>query len=97
MIIDPDLPRRPDAGEEARRIVRHGMADILDWLGEDVGPRPDQGQHIVFVPGSGLHVSPQMEAGARSVLAGARRAARVVSDAMASLARLIPAQPEETR
>jgi hypothetical protein len=26
------------AGYEARHIVRSGLTDVLDWLGEDVGP-----------------------------------------------------------
>jgi hypothetical protein len=29
------------AGIVARRIVRHGMADVLKWLGEPLGPAPD--------------------------------------------------------
>lgn len=29
------------AGERARRTVRHGLADVLRWLGEPVGPHPD--------------------------------------------------------
>lgn len=29
------------AGVIARRTVRHGMADVLEWLGEDPGPAPD--------------------------------------------------------
>lgn len=28
-------------GVRARRMVRHGLADILEWLGEEVGPGPD--------------------------------------------------------
>jgi hypothetical protein len=28
-------------GEWARRAVRHGLADVLEWLGEDPGPDPD--------------------------------------------------------
>lgn len=35
-----DLARWPDHRDDARRIVRHGMADVLAWLGEPVGPRP---------------------------------------------------------
>lgn len=34
--------RPPTPGEEARRIVRHGYADVLEWLGEEVGPEPDE-------------------------------------------------------
>lgn len=32
--------RPPTPGEDGRRIVRHGMADVLAWLGEPVGPAP---------------------------------------------------------
>lgn len=41
IIVDPALPLEPSDGERARRIVRHGLADVLRWLGEDVGPEPD--------------------------------------------------------
>ena len=34
--------RSPTLAEDARRIVRHGMAEILDWLGEPVGPKPGE-------------------------------------------------------
>lgn len=40
--VSPLLPIVPSDGENARRIVRHGMADILRWLGEGVGPKPDE-------------------------------------------------------
>lgn len=30
------------AREDARRIVRHGLADVLAWLGEEPGPAPGQ-------------------------------------------------------
>jgi hypothetical protein len=33
-----DLERE---GEWAKRAVRHGMADVLAWLGDEVGPEPD--------------------------------------------------------
>jgi len=33
-----DLERE---GEWAKRTVRHGLTDVLAWLGEDVGPEPD--------------------------------------------------------
>lgn len=38
-------PRPPTADEYARRLVRHGLADVLDWLGEPVGPRPGELVH----------------------------------------------------
>jgi len=30
------------AGEEGRYLVRRGLADVLAWLGEDVGPPPER-------------------------------------------------------
>lgn len=41
VVVSPLATRKPTPGEWARRFVRHGMADVLDWLGEDVGPHPD--------------------------------------------------------
>lgn len=41
------LPIHPSAGEVARRIVRHGLADVLAWLGEKLGPRPDELTHAI--------------------------------------------------
>lgn len=43
--IAPWLPLVPHHTEQARRIVRHGMADVLKWLGEDVGPKPSDEAH----------------------------------------------------
>lgn len=45
-IVMPRAQVRPatpveDAGEWARRFVRHQLADVLDWLGEDPGPTPE--------------------------------------------------------
>jgi hypothetical protein len=45
------LPIRPSAGEDAKRIVRHGLADVLAWLGEDVGRKPGELTHAFFAPG----------------------------------------------
>ncbi|GAA4123163.1 hypothetical protein GCM10022215_29540 [Nocardioides fonticola] len=36
------IPDIEFAGLRARHLVRQGMADILAWLGEDVGPPPIQ-------------------------------------------------------
>lgn len=41
VIVSDLLPMGPNWGEQAERIVRHGLADVLAWLGEDVGPEPD--------------------------------------------------------
>ena len=42
------LPLGLSPGEEARRIVRHGLADVLRWLKEDVGPSPDDRTHVLY-------------------------------------------------
>jgi hypothetical protein len=51
---------RPAAGVEARRIVRHGLADVLAWLGQDVGPRPDEPVPAVYVMGGHLVMHPEV-------------------------------------
>lgn len=48
VVVSPALPLRPSPGEQGRRIVRHGMADVLAWLGEDVGPKPEALTHVMF-------------------------------------------------
>lgn len=45
--VSQALPIPPSAGEVGRRIVRHGLADVLDWIGEPVGPPPDAEGHVV--------------------------------------------------
>lgn len=47
-MVSDRLPLPVSPGEEARRIVRHGMAEILEWLGEEVGPRPDDEVHVIL-------------------------------------------------
>jgi hypothetical protein len=42
------LPLVPSPGEQARRIVRHGLADVLEWLGEPVGPSPEPKHCLVY-------------------------------------------------
>lgn len=51
VLRDPSgvLPLVPSDGENARRIVRHGLADVLRWLGEPVGPAPFEEQHAMVV------------------------------------------------
>jgi hypothetical protein len=43
------LPIHPGPGEQARRLVRHGMADVLAWLGDEVGPGPEEATHHAIV------------------------------------------------
>lgn len=50
------LPLDPSPGEDARRIVRHGMADVLAWLGEKVGPKPGEQTHLLIF-GKDIHAS----------------------------------------
>lgn len=54
VLVSPALPVIPSPGEDARRIVRHGMADVLAWLGEDVGPKPGAAAHVVMGLDGGL-------------------------------------------
>lgn len=55
IIQTPGLPMRPSVGANARRQVRHGLADVLEWLGETVGPAPYDPIH--FFIGTGTSVS----------------------------------------
>lgn len=53
-VITSDLlpSRPPTPAEDGRRIVRHGLADVLHWLGEDVGPVPGAPVHtMLLLPG----------------------------------------------
>jgi hypothetical protein len=47
VIIAPGLPVAPTEAENIVRSVRHGLADVLAWLGEDVGPKPGACTHAV--------------------------------------------------
>lgn len=51
VVVTPVLPKPPSHREWATRLVRHGMADVLEWLGEDVGPAPDAQTHVLFTQG----------------------------------------------
>lgn len=42
----------PSTPEKCVRIVRHGLADVLAWLGEDVGPGPDDVTDAVMLGGA---------------------------------------------
>lgn len=48
VLESPALPIRPSAGEEARRIVRHGLRDVLEWLEMPVGEAPGQVTHALI-------------------------------------------------
>lgn len=64
VIVSDLLPMDPDWGKQAERIVRHGLADVLAWLGEDVGPEPDLNPIEVLQDAEGgrLIVSPRVYA-----------------------------------
>lgn len=53
------LPMPPSDGEVARRIVRHGLAPYLRWLGEDVGPAPHEVVHAIQI-GTTLYCSREL-------------------------------------
>jgi len=48
IVVSDALPLPPSHREVARRLVRHGLADVLDWLGERVGPEPDAPTHALY-------------------------------------------------
>lgn len=48
VMVSPLLPLPVSPREEARRIVRHGYAEVLEWLGEEVGPKPGDQVHVVL-------------------------------------------------
>jgi hypothetical protein len=58
VIVSDALPTYPSHREDARRIVRHGYADVLAWLGEEVGPKPGAPTHVYRTARS-LIVSPE--------------------------------------
>lgn len=50
--VSPALPIVPSPGEDARRIVRHGLAKYIKWClpNENVGPKPGHVQHVFLLP-----------------------------------------------
>jgi hypothetical protein len=54
VVVSDYLPLTPSVGENARRIVRHGLADVLAWLGEEVGPKPNEETHVLLTGGQML-------------------------------------------
>jgi len=48
VVESPLLPLRPSPTEEARRIVRHGLRDVLEWLEMEIGPEPGHVTHCVI-------------------------------------------------
>lgn len=66
IVVSKLLPIHPSPGEVGRRIVRHGLARVLAWWGEEPGPAPDAQTHAIAgidpaAPVGGvLFVSPEM-------------------------------------
>ena len=59
VVVSPALPIVPTDSENIVRLVRHGLTDVLAWLGEDVGPKPGDCTHAIKVVGT-LFVSQEM-------------------------------------
>jgi hypothetical protein len=57
VIVSDALPIHPTPAEWARRTVRHGLSAWLTYLGESVGPKPDDVTHML-ITGSRAYVSP---------------------------------------
>lgn len=53
IVVHPFLPIVPTLEEDVVRMVRHGLADILECLGEEVGPKPGDAVHVIHM---GTHV-----------------------------------------
>lgn len=52
VVASDQLPIPPTDGEVARRIVRHGLARVLEQLGEKVGPKPEAQTHAMILSGT---------------------------------------------
>lgn len=59
VISSPFLPLPPTPAEDVVRIVRHGLSDVLEWLGEPVGPKPGEATHAL-IAGEALMVSQEV-------------------------------------
>jgi hypothetical protein len=57
VIISPALPINPTDADDVVRTVRHGLHDVLEWLGEDVGPKPGEPTGHMIQIGSRMLVS----------------------------------------
>lgn len=63
LVVSSALPGpRPSHREDARRIVRHGLADVLAWLGEEVGPKPGERAHAIRTADGHVLVSAELAA-----------------------------------
>lgn len=57
VVVSAALPVDPSPGQVVKRMVRHGLADVLEWLGEPVGPRPHDKTHAFLMAGDGRPVA----------------------------------------
>lgn len=60
VVVSTILPFHPSPSEDIGRIVRHGLADVLTWLGQEVGPKPGEPTHAMMI-GVVLYVSPELD------------------------------------
>lgn len=56
VVVSDALPTHPGELEDVRRRVRHGLADVIEWCGDAVGPKPGEPTHAILMNGR-LHVS----------------------------------------
>lgn len=56
VVVSDALPIPSSPGADARRFIRHGLADWLEWLGEDVGPKPGAPTTALMIGGT-LHTT----------------------------------------
>ena len=47
LLESPHLPVVPDDVENVKRIVRHGLAEWVHYIGEEVGPKPGEAVHVL--------------------------------------------------
>lgn len=59
VVVTPYLPVEPTFAEQIRRRVRHGLADVLAWLGEEVGPEPTSPIGAITTPDA-IYVSQEV-------------------------------------
>ncbi len=60
-VVHVDETRHMPPREQGRRLVRHGMADVLAWLGEDVGPPPGPIYARWMHDPLQLHIGPEVD------------------------------------
>lgn len=56
VVVSNVLPILPTPRQDATRIVRHGLADWVAYIGEQVGPKPGEPIHALMIGGT-MHAS----------------------------------------